>query len=53
MSLLKHKPAKMDRRTRGGKESGVVVLIFHVKAARGTQERLTRAVCALAFQAFC
>lgn len=34
-------------------ESGVEVFIFHVKAARGTQERLARAVCALAFQTFC
>lgn len=34
-------------------QSGVEVLIFHVKAACGTQERLTRAICALTFQTFC
>lgn len=28
------------------------MFIFHMKAARGTQERLAGAVCALTFQAF-
>lgn len=34
-------------------ESGAEVLVLHVKAARGTQERLAGAVCALTLQTFC
>lgn len=34
-------------------ESRAEVLIFHVKAARGTEERLAGAVGALTLQAFC
>lgn len=36
-----------------GSDSGVEVLIFHMKAACGTQERLAGAVGALTLQAFC
>lgn len=42
----------MFARVEDGSESGVEELIFHVKAACGTQERLAGAVCALTFQAF-
>ena len=53
MIFVKHKSVLMDVREKAGSESGVEVLILHVKAARGTQERLAGAVCALTFQAFC
>lgn len=49
MSFEKHKSALMDGRGGAGSESGVEMLVFHVKAARGTQERLAGAVCALTF----
>lgn len=36
-----------------GAESRVKMLVLHVEAAGGTQERLAGAVCAMTFQAFC
>lgn len=53
MIFVKYKSVLMDEREKAGSESGIEMLIFHVKAARGRQERLTGAVCALTFQAFC
>jgi len=53
MIFVKRKSVLTDgRRKKAGSESRVEVLIFHVKAARGTKERLAGAVCALTFQAF-
>lgn len=53
MIFAMHISVLMDGWGEAGSESGVEVLIFHMKAARGTQERLAGAVCALTFQAFC
>lgn len=53
MIFVMHKPVLMNGREKAGSESRVEVLVFHMKAARGTQERLAGAVCALTFQAFC
>lgn len=53
MIFVKDRLDLMDGSEKAGSESGVEVLIFHVKAACGTQERMARAVCALTFQAFC
>lgn len=53
MVFVKHKSVLMDAKEKAGLQSGVEVLVLHMKAARGTQERLAGAVCALTFQAFC
>lgn len=53
MIFVKRKSVLMLWEGKEGSESGVEMLIFHVKAACGTQERLAGAVCALTFQAFC
>lgn len=51
MIFVKHESVLMHGRETAGSESGVFIL--QMKAACGTQERLTGAICALTFQAFC